>query len=348
MISWTVNHRGDFTDQLENGFRVFDLRIACLPPKKDFFWWHGVTGDAINHGLEQIQTFIKENPKEIIILRLSHLNAPGSLIGKSKAKMPLEYKEHLGCLLFRMLGEHLIPAKLFKSNPTLKEIWTLERNVAIFIDDPDFGALGYTEYFTYNWFINRTVQGDRFLFLTNPRMVLLNRDTMYQAFQRKYKESMTYNAMVVTHQGPNLTGALLQTTTVITLISVIFASIGWMCAKHMGHNSYNTAKLVIFSLILAQILLCIVPFVMGFEGKFLNLLDMARASNTKGMTILRFPFTWIFPDYDLHNLGINSALKQWSKQPDIYKLNMITVDDFHSSNVVDVAIDSLRNKVPHS
>ncbi|CAI9730851.1 PI-PLC X domain-containing protein 1-like [Octopus vulgaris] len=84
--SWARNHDDGLGAQLNAGYRCLDLRIALLP-NGGFYWWHGISGEAIESGLKEIANFATENPGEIIILLISHLNAPGNGI-QEKLPMP--------------------------------------------------------------------------------------------------------------------------------------------------------------------------------------------------------------------------------------------------------------------
>ena len=64
-----MNHAGDFTSQLQSGYRVFDLRIACLPPNdQNFYWWHGLTGDNVRKGIKSLKLDLQLG-KEIICMK---------------------------------------------------------------------------------------------------------------------------------------------------------------------------------------------------------------------------------------------------------------------------------------
>ncbi len=255
--------------------------------------------------------------------------------------MPSQYKLKLGNLLYQTFQENLVPAEIFQSNPTFNNLWRLGRNVIIYIVDPHYGSLGHPDYFTYNNH-NKTVHADHFVFRTNSRDLLTNRENLFRDYRRRYNQTMTYDSIVVTYYCANLVGAILHKYQIITFISILFGIRGWIYARRYNTSDrYTKAKIVMFSLLLAQISVFLTTYLLEFEGKFTNLLNMTETANTKGMTVLTFPFNLIYPHEDLHNQGINAALKYWSTRPDLYKLNMVTVDDFHSSNIVEVAIDSI-------
>ncbi len=300
---------------------------------------------------------------------MSHLNAPSTTTSssaldapgpRSKAKIPMprQYKTNLGHLLYNTFRDKLVPVRTFMKNPTFSEIWELKKNVIIYIEDPEYGALGFTDYFLYNDF-NKTVQSvhdEQFVYKTNPYTLLADRDKLFQNYRKHFAHSMTYDALVVTPRLANLSGAVLHKCHMIIIISTLFGIWGCCYAKRKYNpcNKYSRefipskkfifAKILVFSFILAQIFIFISTSLLGFEGMFTNLIDMARHANIHGMDGVNFPYNCLHPRHDIHNQGINTALKQWSEQPDIYKLNMIAVDDFHSSNIVELAIDYIQRK----
>jgi len=73
--------RGNFAEQLGCGARVFDMRIKCPWFGKKFFFFHGpakvqVTLDNV---VKEFETFIKENPKELIFFYVGHKKGPKCL-----------------------------------------------------------------------------------------------------------------------------------------------------------------------------------------------------------------------------------------------------------------------------
>ena len=70
LTNWSKTQQNDFKSQLEAGFRTFDLRVADMNSVENgtFRWWHGVTGDEIEEGLNQILEFAILHLEEVIIL----------------------------------------------------------------------------------------------------------------------------------------------------------------------------------------------------------------------------------------------------------------------------------------
>ena len=77
-MNWSRTQTDDLGQQLQHGFRYFDLRIAdCELFNDTFFWWHGITADTIFQGLEQIASFASAATQEVIILEFQYFVAPG-------------------------------------------------------------------------------------------------------------------------------------------------------------------------------------------------------------------------------------------------------------------------------
>ncbi len=345
ICDWAVNHTGDFRDQLEHGYRVLDLRICHLPTTKSFHWWHGVAGADITDGLQQIKKFLVENPKEIVMLRISHLKCPGTSKGLRKLEMPTVVTKELGDLIFSLFSDHLLPSSLFRGTTTFDEIWKTGKNVFVFIEDTLFNRLGHAEHFTYNW-ADRRVHGAKFEFLTNPHDVLHFRDNVLSAQRRTLPNDMTYNPMIVTHQTKNVVGALLRNTLVQVILFSAFAQL--LCLYQTNDFprrllSFGEMASAVLIFLIIRTLWLSMDF-LAFEGRAENLIEMAKIANTSGMSELTFPASLWYPPTRLYNGGFNAALRAWSADPKQYKLNIITVDDFHSSEIVDIAISFLQTQ----
>lgn len=69
---WSVTQSFNVYDQLKLGIRYLDIRIAYLPKMDDLCFVHGLYGDCITEGLQQIDTFLNEHPKEVVLLDFNH------------------------------------------------------------------------------------------------------------------------------------------------------------------------------------------------------------------------------------------------------------------------------------
>ena len=67
---WSVTQHGNMQDQLHNGIRYFDFRVAKLEEK--FRILHGLHGEEVFTILDSINEFLSLNKEEIVILHFQH------------------------------------------------------------------------------------------------------------------------------------------------------------------------------------------------------------------------------------------------------------------------------------
>ncbi|XP_048866415.1 PI-PLC X domain-containing protein 2-like [Brienomyrus brachyistius] len=63
-----------FREQLEAGIRYFDLRVSSKPgePGYEVYFIHGLFGHRVWDGLSDIERFLGEHPKEVVLLDFNH------------------------------------------------------------------------------------------------------------------------------------------------------------------------------------------------------------------------------------------------------------------------------------
>ena len=67
---WSTTQHGNIQDQLHNGIRYFDFRVAKLEGK--FRIVHGLHGNEVFDIFTSIQEFLELNTQEIVILHFQH------------------------------------------------------------------------------------------------------------------------------------------------------------------------------------------------------------------------------------------------------------------------------------
>ena len=70
VVNWSLTHDTNLEQQLAEGYRWFDLRVADVLIYDDedtFRWWHGLTGDAIEPGLQAFADYAASHPQEIVM-----------------------------------------------------------------------------------------------------------------------------------------------------------------------------------------------------------------------------------------------------------------------------------------
>ncbi|WKY03603.1 hypothetical protein Q1695_004950 [Nippostrongylus brasiliensis] len=75
---WAVTQSSEIIEQLRLGVRYLDLRISYPPSKlrtsnTDFRVVHGLYGAHLNELLADVNSFLEENPKEVVLLDINHL-----------------------------------------------------------------------------------------------------------------------------------------------------------------------------------------------------------------------------------------------------------------------------------
>ncbi|XP_070561052.1 PI-PLC X domain-containing protein DDB_G0269228-like [Ptychodera flava] len=141
---WSRSQSGNFTAQLQAGIRYLDLRIAAIAKDGNLYWWHGLTGDRIEPGLQEIADFAEMNPGEVLVLELSHFATPGDDHNNTNEMNPKQ-KMQVSDLLYKYLGPHIVPSSL-GNNPTLQDIHTTGRNILAYVADKDIVNLNNDTY----------------------------------------------------------------------------------------------------------------------------------------------------------------------------------------------------------
>ena len=362
--SWARNHDGTILAQLNAGYRCLDLRITVLPNGK-FYWWHGISGEAIDPGLKDIANFVRQNPGEIIILLISHLNAPGNGT-MEKLPMPYHSKLELGRHLLSVLGSTLVPAFNISLNPTLSDVLATGRNViAIIREDLDL-VKAFPEYFWSD--LNNQTTVEFFERKTNPLGMFHHRSDIMQKYKQKFPNHLAITPAFVTHNTPNILGGILRSSFITWILSFVFIFIfyilvtSWLLrrftysvlfcrlefsniisVKCWWRATKTPVKFVLVSIVyvavislsvlLAHLQQRIILHFFGFEGKATNLLEMARIANLCGEDTSQ-------PVGDIMYQSINSMIRHWSDREQEYRLNIVLVDDFSSSQVVKIAIQN--------
>lgn len=75
---WSQTQDRTVYRQLSDGIRYLDLRVIYRDSKKDFYTVHGLYGPALSDVLEQITSFLKEHPKEIVIIQIGDMRYMGA------------------------------------------------------------------------------------------------------------------------------------------------------------------------------------------------------------------------------------------------------------------------------
>ncbi|CAH2221461.1 PI-PLC X domain-containing 2 [Pelobates cultripes] len=122
MKKWSVTQNLTFKEQLESGIRYFDLRVSSKPEEAgpDIFFIHGLYGIKVWDGLKEINDFLTNHDKEVVLLDFNHFYA-------------MDYGHHLYLvkMLKEVFGNKLCIADCVE-NITLQHLWEKKKQVLIF------------------------------------------------------------------------------------------------------------------------------------------------------------------------------------------------------------------------
>ncbi|NXM39478.1 PLCX3 protein, partial [Gymnorhina tibicen] len=126
MRKWLATQTMNFTSQLGAGIRYFDLRISTKPrdPDNELYFAHGLFSAKVKEGLEEINAFLAEHPKEVVFLDFNHF------YGMQKC-----HHEKLVQMLKDIYGNKMCPA-IFAHEVTLQYLWEKEHQVLVFYHSP--------------------------------------------------------------------------------------------------------------------------------------------------------------------------------------------------------------------
>lgn len=126
VYNWSVTQSYSIYQQLHAGIRYLDLRVAKRPKDGTYRVVHGLYGATLSEMLAQVNTFISECPKEIVILDFNHfygMTSQDHTIFSSSIKT--------------LFGKALRPPGTQGINVTLKELWANSENILVFYHDSD-------------------------------------------------------------------------------------------------------------------------------------------------------------------------------------------------------------------
>ncbi|CAH3146150.1 unnamed protein product, partial [Pocillopora meandrina] len=124
--SWSVTQSMTIYEQLLSGIRYLDLRVAYRAEDKKIRVVHGLFGWTIDQVLDEVNRFVANYPKEIVILDFNHFY-----------KMDQAAHETLADTLLASFSEIFRAPGADGPNVTLQEMWGNEEKVIIIYHDYD-------------------------------------------------------------------------------------------------------------------------------------------------------------------------------------------------------------------
>jgi hypothetical protein len=130
--AWSVAQNRDITQQLTDGVRYFDLRIAPLPPSNVPSIVHGHYGAAAATLLTAVSSFLSTRPKEIVILDFNHFYA-----------MTPDLHAGLAQTISGTFGDLLADRTTFNPASTVSELWADGKQVIVLYGGDENAANGF-------------------------------------------------------------------------------------------------------------------------------------------------------------------------------------------------------------
>jgi len=126
VINWSLCQSLTIQQQLEYGVRYFDMRPGYLDYQDDFYFVHGVHGNAIRGMLISMRDFLSQNSQEIIIVDFNHFHQFDRQLHNRFVKMISDIFGHM--LLQQEKNEASVTC-------TLEYMWRQQRQVFLMYKD---------------------------------------------------------------------------------------------------------------------------------------------------------------------------------------------------------------------
>ena len=312
--NWSITQTENFRQQLQSGFRLFDMRIADVDDEDfgNFRWWHGISADLIQEGIDHIRQFATQNPGEIIILQFAHFVAVGD---ETRATLPIpdDRKDELSQILLRGLGSRMVAHNSVPDNPTVNQVLSTGRNIIATMQD-SYIRRNHPQFWPHETVVNRWTGR------TNPEDLFKQRSELLNFFKDNDRDKLTEASVCVTPDERIVIGGLL----------LVFQD------DPIGRE--------IIRIIMPE-LLQVDTRKMSFEGMWTDLVTLAqRGVNTGGMKV-RNPEDFTNGG-SVHFEGNDEWIRYWLARPGRYMVNIINTDHTTSSKLVDIMIQANMGQIP--
>ena len=301
-----------FGPQLLAGFRNLDIRIADV--NNTFYWWHYVKGnEEITNGLQEIRNFSLQHEQEILILYFQHITAPGNAT-QPRTPMSESRKRQLSDILLQHLGDRMINRSGLSENPSVDEMLNKGGNIIAQMQD-DYIRATNSDLF---WPV---VVISQWVGQTNTENLFLDRSRLLKL----YKNNASLSAAITDVSGcvsPDVINIIGSAALYSEMVPQARSTIETFLPDLKGLSSSK----------------------MSFEGLLPDLLSVGVTTNTVGMR-KRPPMNYT-NGASVHYGGVNDMLPHWLARPQLYKVNIIYVDDIESSTIVDTAIKANLGQIP--
>ena len=126
---WTKTQNLTVTEQLTAGIRYFDIRTSSRPNDDNLYFVHALYGPTVFEVLEEINSFLKLNPKEIVFIDFQHFY-----------RMSDEDHKRLIKFITELFGHKIVPqtSQLLMDKITLNSLWKKGQQVFVYYRDETF------------------------------------------------------------------------------------------------------------------------------------------------------------------------------------------------------------------
>lgn len=349
LVSWLQTQDMDITGQLHHGIRALHFKVAIH--SGHFFCYNGLTGSDFALLLSQIRTFAESYKTELIFIYLEDIKelSHNTVITASREK-----KKALHNLIINELGNNLVP---FQSVfPTVRQVTKSGKNIFVFSNH----SVGFSNLTKWFWPLSsvRTYQPA----YASAKDVFLYLSEMQSSSTVPQSENKINLAFASVTPGFSCYWMAFMHSRLLMSMMLSFATMaGYILGAVISHKvsmtNTNLVKIMkkrnrTYCIFLSTItllccgcmlFLCLVRHITGSEACENSLLEMAQFINRNTKVL---PSS-IYSTFNNNN-GLNSALYYWLSKPSLYKVNVIFVDGFQSSEVVQAAIDVNRGRLRHS
>lgn len=118
MSRWSKTQTYNVVDQLKSGIRYFDLRLATKNGSDKTYFVHGLYSCCVDAVLNEINEFLLEHPKEVVILDCQHFYEFG----------PADHEKMMN-MLVSVFSTKLIPYAKSMNDISLNSLYNLKQQV---------------------------------------------------------------------------------------------------------------------------------------------------------------------------------------------------------------------------
>lgn len=214
---WVITQDRTFAEQLNLGIRYFDLRVTSKPRCHECFFIHAQYGPPVTPCLKEMNSFLIEHPKEVILLDFNHFY-----------QMTPVLHRHLLSVLTNVFGAKLCPPARMQ-DLTLNKMWENNRQVVAIYHDSIIDK--YAQFWSFSsiksFWANTTDPDEMVSFLDNAYHHPRNQD-IFHCFQG-----------VLTPRKKTIMSNLRGSLKNILVVKAAPVYVNWLRDKQAGSSGIN-------------------------------------------------------------------------------------------------------------